>query len=127
MSTPERDPSELSLAARRVSAALLENVHLRLELLALELGEERRRASRAVFLGFALTLAVFMVFLCANALVLIAFWDTHRIPVAIGLCAFYGLLAAALAVAARARRDSPAFAATRAVFERDRRVLRGIE
>ena len=33
MSTAAQDPTELSVAARRISASLLEGVHLRLDLL----------------------------------------------------------------------------------------------
>lgn len=129
MSTAAQDLSELSVTGRRISAAVLENVHLRLDLFALELGEERRRVAQVVLTTLGLALAIFMVFLCANALVLIAFWETHRIPIAIGMCAFYGILAAilALVIALRARRGASAFAATRAVLERDRSALRGFE
>jgi len=128
MSSAAHDSSEPSVAARRISAALLENVHLRVDLFALELGEERRRISQIVLTSLGFALAVFMVFLCANALVLIAFWDT-RVLVGIGLCVFYATLAAVLAtvIALRARHGARAFVATRAALDRDRRALRGFE
>jgi len=126
MPTADQGSSELSIAARRLSASLIEGLHLRLDLFALELGEERRRLSQLVLSTLALSLALFMVFLCVNAALLILFWDDHRIPIAIGMCGFYGALAAVLGlvIARRIRRGARAFAATREVLEKDRRTLR---
>ena len=69
-----------------------------------------------------------MVFLCVNAALLILFWEDHRVPVAIGMCGFYGALAAVLAlvIARRTRGVGRAFAATREVLEKDRQTLRGL-
>ncbi len=128
MSTADQGSSELSIAARRLSASLIEGLHLRLDLFALELGEERRRLSQLVLSTLALSLALFMVFLCVNAALLILFWDDHRVPIAIGMCGFYGALAAVLGlvIARRIRRSARAFAATREVLEKDRRTIREI-
>jgi len=128
MPTADQGSSELSIAARRVSASLIEGLHLRLDLFALELGEERRRLSQLVLSTLALSLALFMVFLCVNAALLILFWDSHRVPIAIGMCGFYGALAAVLGIviARRIRRGERAFAATREVLEKDRRTIREI-
>jgi uncharacterized membrane protein YqjE len=126
MSPSDQNSSEFTTAARRVSASLVEGIHLRLDLFALELGEERRRISQIVLSTLALALALFMVFLCANVALLIVFWDSYRTPLALGMCGFYGLLSALLAfsIERRARRRSRAFEATRAVLEADRRTIR---
>ena len=127
MSTDDDNPSNLSVAARRISASLIEGVHLRLALFSLELGEERRRVTQVVVASVALALVLFMAFLCVNAAVLIIFWDTHRVPIALGMCGFYGVIAALLGllILRRVRRDAAAFATTREVLETDRQMLRG--
>ena len=126
MSTADPASSELARAARRVSASVVEGIHLRLDLFALELGEERRRISHVVLTTLALALALFMVFVCLNGALLVVYWDTHRIPIVVGMCGFYGGLAAvlALAIALRHHRGRGAFEATRQILEEDRRTLR---
>lgn len=126
MSSVESEASELASAARRVSASILEGVHLRLDLFAVELGEERRRMSHLVLTTLALALALFMVFVCLNAALLVVYWETHRIPIVLGMCGFYGGLAAVLAlvVVLRHRRGERAFGATRQILSEDRRMLR---
>ena len=126
MSSVETEASEFATAARRVSASILEGVHLRLDLFAVELIEERRRASHLVLTTLALALALFMVFVCLNAALLVVYWETHRIPIVLGMCVFYGALAAVLALVLfrHYRRGDNAFAATRKTLAEDRRVLR---
>jgi len=126
MTANENDLSELTIATRRVSASLVEGIHLRLDLFSLEFAEERRRVSMILLTTLALALAGFMVFLCLNAALLIAFWDEWRIEVALGLCGFYSALTLALVLAnsRRIRRGTRAFEATREILESDRRGLR---
>ncbi|MBW2290160.1 MAG: phage holin family protein [Deltaproteobacteria bacterium] len=126
MSATGNDLSDLSIAARRVSASLVEGIHLRLDLFSLEFGEERRRVSMILLTTLALALAGFMVLLCVNAALLIVFWDEWRVEVALGLCGFYSAAALGLAFAnaRRIRRGVRAFEATREVLESDRRSLR---
>jgi len=126
MSATETDPSDLSTAARRVSASLVEGIHLRLDLFALEFGEERRRLSMILLTTLALALAGFMVFLCVNMALLVVFWDPWRVEVALGLCGFYSAMMLALVIAnsRRIRRGARVFEATREVLDADRRNLR---
>ena len=126
MSSVETEASEFATAARLVSASILEGVHLRLDLFAVELSKERRRASHLVLTTLALALALFMVFVCLNAALLVVYWETHRIPIVLGMCVFYGALAAVLALVLfrHYRRGDNAFAATRKTLAEDRRVLR---
>jgi uncharacterized membrane protein YqjE len=127
MPAKETNLSELSTAGKRVAASLIEGIHLRLDLFALEFAEERHRISMILLTTLALALAGFMVFLCLNAALLIIFWDEWRVEVALGLCGFYTLLVVILAVAnaRRVRRGSRAFEATREILASDRRGLRG--
>lgn len=126
MHPQDREASEFSAAARRLSASLLEGVHLRLDLFALELGEERRRLREIVLGTLGVALALFMVFLCANAALLIVFWEEHRVPVVLGMCGFYALMAGLLGVviARRSQQAARPFPATREILEADRRGLR---
>ena len=126
MSTTDQGSSDLTIAVRRLSASLVEGLQLRLDLLALELADERRRLSRLVLSTLALSLALFMVFLCINVALLILFWEDHRVPIALGMCGFYGALAAALCliIVRRIRGAAQAFAATREVLEKDHQRLR---
>jgi len=116
------DPADLSQMLNRVLASILEGLHLRLELFAIELGEDRRRVVETVIAVLALVFAVFMLLLCVNAALLILLWDTHRPSVGIGSIGFYTFLVLGCAIFLR-RRDrnhSEAFAAIRQVLEQDR-------
>jgi len=112
--------------ASRLSAGVLEAIHLRLELVALELGEERDRLGELVLSALVVVVALFMLVLALNLALLAVFWDTHRVGVAVGSCAFYLLLAlgAGLYHRWRRRRRSRPFAATAAVLAEDERALR---
>jgi len=127
MSASGNDLSDLSNAARRVSASLVGGSQLRLDRCAMEFDEERRRISMILLTTLALALAGFMVFLCVNVALLIVFWDEWRVEVALGLCGFYSaiMLALAFANSRRTRQGARAFEATREVLEADRRGLRG--
>lgn len=60
-----------------------------LELLGIELQEEKSRLFQ-VFLLCGLSLVfVLLVMIALSALVLIHFWDSHRMAAAIGICLFY--------------------------------------
>jgi len=126
MSDRDTNAEELSAAGRRVAASVVEGIHLRLDLFALEFAEERRRVSMILLTTLALALAGFMLFLCLNAVLLIMFWDDYRMQVAYGLCAFYAAVVVILAVlnSRRVRRGAHAFEATRATLATDRRGLR---
>jgi uncharacterized membrane protein YqjE len=128
MSANGSDFSDLSTAARRVAASLVEGIHLRLDLFAMEFDEERRRISMILLTTLAVALAGFMVFLCVNVALLIVFWEEWRVEVALGLCGFYSavLFALAFANSRRIRRGARAFEATREVLEADRRGLREV-
>jgi uncharacterized membrane protein YqjE len=117
---------DVTRAASRLWAGILEAVHLRVELFALELGEEGKRVGELALSALAVAAAVFMTVLSLNVLLLAVFWDTHRIAVAVGSCVFYTLLAAAAGVfhRRRSRRRAPAFSATAAVLAEDERALR---
>jgi uncharacterized membrane protein YqjE len=73
----------------------METVHLRSELLAVEMQEERERLLLLAIVMVALAVVGLMTFLSLNALLLIVFWD-HRVIVATTMLGVYGLSFAGL-------------------------------
>ena len=112
-------------ALTRASAALIELLRTRIELAALEFSEQREHAKGALVLlgiaGFFLALAI----LSASALVVILFWDTHRVAAIAGVTVFHALVGiGALVRLQSVQRDAPKpFAATLAELDRDREWL----
>ncbi|MDD0843908.1 phage holin family protein [Pseudomonas sp. Gutcm_11s] len=96
-----------------------------LELLGIEIQEEKSRSFRLfVFSGLSLIFGL-LVLLALSTVVLIACWDTYRLPAAIGLCVVY---AAALLLCVRkamclAREGESPFRATLAELARDKERL----
>ena len=117
---------DVAHVASRLWAGVLEAAHLRVELFGLELSEELRRLGQLAVSALAVVFALFMLLLSVNVVLLAAFWDTHRIAVAVGSCCFYALLALAAAVfhRRRSRRQAPPFVAIAAVLSDDERALR---
>ena len=111
----------LGQALRALGATLHEAVRVRGALLRVELGEEIERRKRTLFLAALAFAALHTAFLLLNALVVAAFWDTHRLG-ALGVLLAVDL-ACGIALLARLRATvaaSPApFAASFAEFDRD--------
>jgi len=123
---PAPEDSDLAPTASRLWVSLLEALHLRLELFALELGEERKRLTDLALSALVAVFALFMLVLSLNLLLLALFWDSHRVAVAVGSCGLYAVLAAAAwgYHLRRSRRQGAPFAATSAVLADDERALR---
>ena len=126
--TPESAPiGSLRRALARAGAAAVELVRTRLELAALEFAEERERAkSRVILAAVAGTFFAFAV-LAASALVVLCFWDTHRLAALAAVTALHlAIGAGALWRLSATRRAAPTpFPATLAELERDRQWLAG--
>lgn len=120
-------PAGLRQALARAGAATVELVRTRIELATLEFAEERERAKLRLIL--AVVAATFFAFavLCASALVVLAFWDTHRMAAiaAVTLLHLAIGVGALLGMRASQRSAPPPFQATLAELERDRRWLAG--
>ena len=119
--------SRLLESLMRLSAGVVGVVHTRLQLLALELEEERRHFFALLililFAGFCLGLALAL----ATTLLLVAYWDNHRLLVLVTLVAIYavaGLAAVAWAVV-RIRHKSTPSAASLGELRADGRQLVG--
>ncbi len=117
----------LRRALSRAGVAAIELLRTRIELAALEFAEERERAkSRLVLTFVAGTFFAFAV-LCASALVVLMFWDSHRVAAIAAVTAFHAAVGAIAVWRLRAsyRSASPPFQATLAELERDRQWLAG--
>jgi uncharacterized membrane protein YqjE len=122
---PEGSGHGLRGALARLGVALVGLVHTRLELAAVELGEERARIGVRLVLALVAILSFGSALLGASAFVVVWFWETHRIAaigvvtiayVVIGLVALWRL-------SRHGKSDAPPFAATMAELERDRAWL----
>lgn len=120
-------PSSGSSAFRRVISTTLEITQSRLELLGIELTEEKNRLLTIIFLGLAAMLFGLLALITLTALVAVLFWETYRWQALGAILLIYVLAGAFCAVRARRiLRDAPLpFEATLGEFEKDRDALRG--
>jgi uncharacterized membrane protein YqjE len=118
--------SGLSGSLRRLGATLLALGCARAELIAIELEEAKARAGQQLALGFIAALFFALGLLLAALLVIVAFWDTYRLPAAAGVTLLYlGIGGGALLRLQKLNRDSPPpFSVTRSEFARDLTLLR---
>ncbi len=114
-------------AARALGGSVLALVRARLELAGIELREEKERGKRALVLGLVAALFLGMGLLLLAFLVVVLFWDTHRL-LAIGAVtlAYLGIgIGAAVRLRAAVRDSPPPFSATLAEFRNDLDMIRG--
>jgi uncharacterized membrane protein YqjE len=111
---------------RRIVGAILGIAHTRLELLGIELAEEKDRLLTALFVGLAAMLFAMMALIAFTFLIAATFWDTYRWQSLTILCLVYLLLAVLCALRARHRLlGSPLmFQATLGELEKDREMFR---
>jgi uncharacterized membrane protein YqjE len=112
----------LLTSLRRLLTTLIEILHTRIEILSVELEEEGVRIRELIiytllsifFLGFGLLLL--------TLLVVMVYWDTHRLSVLAGITAFYLLIGSGAALLARHKlKTRPGlFATTLAELGKDR-------
>lgn len=86
----EAAPSTPSLA--RAGAAGLGLLHGHIELLGLELQEQKSNSLHALALTGLALLAGWLLLIGLSALLLISLWDDYRLATISGLCVFYALL-----------------------------------
>ena len=111
---------------RRIVGALLGIVHTRLELLGIELSEEKDRLLAALFVGLAAMLFATMALIAFTFLIAAAFWDTYRWQALAILCGVYVLIAIVCGAMARQRLlNAPMlFQATLSELEKDRDLFK---
>lgn len=114
-----------SPSLRRFGAAFIGLLHGHVELLGLELQEQKSRTlTLLLFAGFGLIFALLLI-MGLSLLVLLVFWDSYRMAAAIGLCLFYCLGAGFCAwrLHGLIDEDSSPFGATLEELARDRERL----
>lgn len=114
-------------AARALGTSVLALLSARLELVGIELKEEKERGKRALLLGLVAALFLGMGLLLCAFLVVVLFWDSHRL-LAIGAVTLLYLgigLGAAVRLRAAVRDSPPPFGATLAEFRKDLDMIRG--
>lgn len=120
-----RNEPGLRGALGRLAESALSLLRTRAELAALEFTESRDRARDQIVLIAILGGALAFAWTALCALVVVAFWDTHRL-LALGAIAAIHLIVAGLAwsrLRAAQAASGPPFAQTLAELERDRRWL----
>ncbi|MFC0397560.1 phage holin family protein [Paraburkholderia rhizosphaerae] len=111
---------------RRIFSSVFSILQTRLELIGIELAEEKDRLLAVLFLGLASMMLAMMALIALTALIAIAFWDTYRWQALAGITIVYALAALACGLRARGNlRNAPAvFEATLTEFEKDREIFR---
>lgn len=127
MTTDNTSPHPAHGPLRRLAGSALALLHTRLELVGIELTEEKERLMGVLFLGVAAMMLAMMALISLTVLVAIAFWDTYRWQSLAGITVLYALAGVICALKARAGlRGAPAvFEATLAELEKDRELFRG--
>jgi uncharacterized membrane protein YqjE len=117
-SDPKESPSPLS----QLSQAVMSIVQARLELIGIELAEEKDRLLATVLLSVIAAMLGMVVLIGVTALVVILFWDSYKWQPLAVLSLVYLVICGAcvLRVRRNIRTAPPAFELTRAEFEQDR-------
>ncbi|RQS54048.1 phage holin family protein [Burkholderia sp. Bp8986] len=112
---------------RRFVGSAIGLLQTRLELVGIELAEEKERLMGVLFLGLAAMMLATMALISLTVLVTIAFWDTYRWQSLAVITALYAIAGIACALKARTSlREAPTvFEATLAELEKDREAFRG--
>jgi uncharacterized membrane protein YqjE len=117
--------AEQGSSPRRLGAAFLGLMHSHVELLGIELQEQKSRTvSLLLFAGLALVFALLLL-TGLSALLLILLWDSYRVAGIVGLCLFYFLAAVfcGLRIRSAIYDDSSPFSATLEELANDRERL----
>jgi len=117
----------LRRALARAAGAAIELVRTRVELAAVEFAEQRERAKLTILLGVVAATFFAFAILCASALVVLLFWDTHRVAaIAVVTLVHLAVGAGALWRLKTVQREAtPPFGQTLAELDRDRRWIAG--
>lgn len=123
--TPTSDPASGASSPRRLATAVLDLLRGHLELIGEEMQEQKRLAIGLLLLTLIAAVFGLMLLFGLSALVLISFWDTHRIAAAIAVCLFHALGGALCLylLQARVRNAATPFRASLDELARDRERL----
>jgi len=124
VTAPFTSPGTLA-AGKRVLVTLMSMLQTRLEMAALELGEEKARLLSLIFTGLSALIFMSFAVLMGSLLIVAWFWETHRMASLAGLAVFYAFLAFVLwrRLQFALEHQPPAFAYTLAELAKDRDSL----
>jgi len=125
MEQPHESAGGLFAALRRLLDTALALAQNRLQLLAVELQEEKIRLVDLLVRLVVVLVLGFMTLIAATALVVVAFWNVAPVTVLVVVTLGYGLAAAWLSysIYQRVRQAPQPFAGTIAEFKKDRECL----
>ncbi|MGS1002948.1 phage holin family protein [Burkholderia glumae] len=127
MTTDTPQPRAEHGPLRRLLGSVFALLQTRLELVGIELAEEKERLIGVLFLGLAAMMLATMALISLTVLVAIAFWDTYRWQSLAAITAVYAIGAIGCGIKARlGLREAPSvFEATLHELEKDRELFRG--
>lgn len=110
----------------RFAATLIDTVHTRLELASVEIEEELARCSRYLIWSLVALFCGFVTILLAIFLIVIIYWDTHRVLVLTLLIGFFASAATGIffSIQASLAKKPPLLHFTLAEFKSDIASLR---
>jgi uncharacterized membrane protein YqjE len=122
MKTERQSPHDTQGPLRRIVSSVFAIFETRLELIGIELAQEKERLIGVLFLGLAAMMLCMMALITLTVLVAIAFWDTYRWQSLVVITLAYLLVAVFCALRARSGLlDAPnVFDSTIAEFRKDR-------
>jgi uncharacterized membrane protein YqjE len=111
---------------RRLIASAFSLLQTRLELIGIELAEEKERLLGVLFAGLAAMMFATMALITMTVLIAAAFWETYRWQALAVLVAVYvlGAILCLLKVRSGIRQAPLIFEETLAEFEKDREIFR---
>ena len=126
METHVPSPSGLLGSLRGFADSVVGSVHDRLELLSLELHEEKHRLVQILIWLSAIVVLALLVIIFASLAVLVVFWETARVAAALTILVSYvvGLAAAVIGFRKYLARQAKPFAGTLAELHHDRTCIR---
>lgn len=125
MDATSSTPPNRSSSPRRFASALLGLLQGHIALFAEELREQQSHTISLLVLTSLSLMFGLLLLIGLSAALLVAFWDSHRLLVTIGLCAFYtlGLLGTLITLLQRIRTAPAPFSASLEELTRDREQL----
>lgn len=126
MNNDTRPPPPIRSPLRRLIGSVFSLLQTRLELIGIELAEEKERLLGVLFSGLAAMMFATMALITLTVFIAVAFWETYRWQALAVLTILYAAAALACVLKARAGvRHAPLiFEGTLTEFEKDRDIFR---
>lgn len=113
-------------SVREFADGLVGSLHDRIELLAVELHEEKHRFVQIAIWVMAVVFLALLTLIFASIALIVVFWDTARVAVTVTIAAVYliGFIASAIGLRRFLSRQPTPFAATLRELREDRTCMR---